>query len=737
MTDNGLGNIPHWGRCAAAGLLLTAGLWAQAPDDSHAAEAPIRVSAQEVVVDVVVHDRHGKMVRNLDPKDVALFEDGVQQEIRSLRLISTQSRQSQPAPTKAGKKAQPASPAPASPLETMNLVCLVFHDLTPESRKRAFEAGLDFIAAESGPNTIIGIFSLSDSGVHPMARFTRNRAELVAALQRGAAGGASAASSSQQLFTAMGQEMTLSINLPSGPASEVGGQSTPQVDFASLGTAVDASVETGTGGAIARNPLGRQEIDYERVAGMREMDAFGWLIAQLSRLPFRKTVLLFSPGVNRPSTEMDHWDRMIKAANAASISFYAVELREDTTASPLAASRAGTQRAAGLSQAQGKPDPIVNGLAAEMARAHQTDLADYAVSTANTHASLVDLVEGTGGLLITDTSKKMLARVMDDAETRFELSYRAAAETFDGSFHRIEVRLARPDLRVEARNGYYAVPQKPGGGALSPDELAGLRALNSKPQPHDVEYRSQALRFRAPDGRPEFAIALEVPMAKLTATAEAAAKSERLHVSLLALVKDSTGRIVDILSTDSPIVVPDAERSSLATGRVQFARPVVLDPGHYTVETAVVDWEAGRSGTSTYAIDAPQQAGPELSTLTLVRRIEDVDAAAAASDPLVSQGKQAIPSLATDLEAGSKPYIFFRVYPDKTAGGRPSLKAQILLDGRLAASQSSELPAPDASGSIPVTIAADARPGSHELRLAVTQGGRSSQQSVKYTVSPK
>ena len=39
-------------------------------------------------MDIVVHDRHGKLVKKLDPRDVTLLEDGVKQELRSLRYVS-------------------------------------------------------------------------------------------------------------------------------------------------------------------------------------------------------------------------------------------------------------------------------------------------------------------------------------------------------------------------------------------------------------------------------------------------------------------------------------------------------------------------------------------------------------------------------------------------------------------------------------------------------------------------
>src|ERR1017187_10524610 len=127
----------------------------------------IRSSVQEVVVDLVVHDKHGKLVKKLDPKDVTLFEDGARQEIRSLQLVAGKEIRAEDFARKS-KGTQQAAPAAAeafNPLRTMNLVCLVFQDLNPETRKWALEAALEFLKNELRANTYIGVFSLDDAGL--------------------------------------------------------------------------------------------------------------------------------------------------------------------------------------------------------------------------------------------------------------------------------------------------------------------------------------------------------------------------------------------------------------------------------------------------------------------------------------------------------------------------------------------------------------------------------------------
>jgi len=702
----------------------------------------IRSTVREVVVDVVVHDRHGKLVRKLDPAEVSVYEDGVRQEIRSLRLVSgkdVRREETEEAPAKEGRP-RPAAPVGLAPLRTVNLVCIVFQDLSPETQKTAFEAALEFLNSELRPNTFIGVFSLSDRGVFPMAQFTNNRTTLAKAIQTAAAGQISTLDSSQQLFTAMGLERELTMNPPPAATSHATSAtpaSPPSVDSAQVNSTMDASMTNDEASDAMKNPLGRRQMAYERVVGTRELHVLRWLVEQLKPLPFRKTVLLLSPGINRPASELDYWQNTINIANEASIAFYAVEITGPTAQSPTAPALAAMRRAGGLSAQQGAAPSMIDPAGNAMDRAQEPDLVQYAAITANTHASLEDLVQSTGGFLITDYSKRMMEKVMDDVQTHYQLTYRPSVEIDDGRYHRIEVKLARKDLAVDARNGYFAAPEPVEGESTGMQELAALRALNATPPPRDFDYRAQALHYRSASGAPRVEVAFDIPVANLGSAAAVAPSAgyQRWHASLLALVKDSTGQIVEQMNSDSPMQVPAAEAESARAGRILFARAVTLLPGHYTVETAVVDWVTGRTSTFTFGVDCAARSGPELSSVVLVRRMDKEPGADVAGDPLDYQDKRIYPSLFTDLASGGQPYIFFRAYPEPGNAAPPTLHAQFLLNGRVAADQTTGLPAPDASGAIPILIQPAARPGQQELRLTLTQGSGTSTQTIRYTLA--
>src|ERR1035438_3079890 len=171
-----------------------------------------------------------------------------------------------------------------------------------------------------------------------------------------------------------------------------------------------------------------------------------------------------------------------------------------------------------------------------MEQAHQDDYVRFGVSSANTQEALRELAERTGGFLIANTNNfdHLLAHVMEEVDTHYEIAYPPKSEREDGHFRKIEVKLARPGSRVETRTGYFAVPDT-GTHPLPPEEIAGLRALDTQPRPHAFDFLSRAYRFRDAGGVAQYAIAFEMPIANLTETPVEATHQHRLHASLLAL----------------------------------------------------------------------------------------------------------------------------------------------------------------------------------------------------------
>jgi VWFA-related protein len=714
-------------------LLIASGS-AQTPQ---APDVVIRSNAREVLLDLVVRDAHGKLVNNLKPQDITVFEDGVRQDVRSFRLVAgsevrvEDERQAAEAKAAATTTASaPVARPPVNPLRTVNVVCLILNDLNADTRAFAFEAARKFVDKELLPNTFIGVFTLDSTGLRPIFSFSNNRDRLLKAVH----------------LASINQLPAMSV----GSAAMLNGLST-QVGVTGLGS-------RGSGD----DPLGSQhDMTFAAAGGLREIDALKGLIGQLGPLPFHKTVLLLSNGFTRPPDQLEYWDSMIRSAIGGGVTFYAADVyglavcQDDPTTDCVAAHDATATATAmlgygvSLSTQQGPtsqehlaPPPGQIGnlgpptlTARTMEQAHQDDYVRFGVSSANMQAALRELAERTGGFLIANTNNvdQLLSHVMEEVDTHYEIAYPPKSERDDGHFRKIEVKLARAGLRVETRNGYFAVPDP--GQPLTPEEMAGLRALDTQPRPHAFDFLSRAYRFRDSGGQAQYAIAFEMPISNLTATAEEGVHAHRFHASLLALVKNADGVIVDRVSKDVPSEVSDEQFEKVRWEFMTYQKAVNLPPARYTVETAVVDHEGNRASTGTFEIDNRQQRGVGLSDLAVVRKLENLTTPADPADPFEYNGKRVLPFVTSNFPVGMRPFVFFMIYPEAGNGAKPVVRVRLLKDGRTIATLRPDVGAPDASGGISMLLKLTDKPGGYEVRATVTQGNSSTERTLQYTLA--
>lgn len=127
------------------------------------------------------------------------------------------------------------------------------------------------------------------------------------------------------------------------------------------------------------------------------------------------------------------------------------------------------------------------------------------------------------------------------------MTYSPTIETYDGHFRRIAVKVARPDVKVQSRSGYFALPYIP-GQTVFPYEVPMLSALSATPPPKAIAFRSGVKFFRATT-----AVVFDVPLKDITMVKDTTAKSFRCNLALLGLFKDSQGEIVKKVTRDVPV----------------------------------------------------------------------------------------------------------------------------------------------------------------------------------------
>jgi VWFA-related protein len=674
---------------------------------------------------------------------VEIYEDGVRQHIKSLKLVSGEEAPAQPAGDAAPDN--PGHPVPM-PLRDLNLVCIVFHGLDAHTKKWAVDAAQEYIRTQLRPGAWVGVFNL-DSKLTPLYPFSTNRTELLRAADKAFFG--TGVDITRAADSVLNSTPNLQLYVPFANVAGRAGGATDKSTTGSVNmTAIaGADVDNSPASNAQRGDLVIERQQFIGVESAKQMDQVKAMIRGLGIFPGHKTVLLFSSGMTTGG-DPEQFQAMVNRAVAANVSIYAFDSNGLNQTSTAQASSIAMQNVASLSQQQGQSVPGINAVAPnigqatgsagyEMGLARQGDYQNNAVRTSDTQAGLRSLAEDTGGFLVANSNdlRKPFQQIAGDVETHYEVDYNPASDKYDGHFRKIEVKLARADLRAETREGYFAIPEGVVTGALRPFEIAGLMTLNAETRPHAFEFQSAAFQYR-PGVTSQSAVVFELPGAALTATAQPEQKKHRLRASLFAVVKDTDGQIVDTFGKDFLYEVPDDQLAGVQASPIDYRHAFNLLAGHYKVESVLLDREAPptRASTSVVEFDSPETKGVGLSSLMLVARADQLTEEPEAGDPLVFKDRELVPMFTGALKSSAKPMLYFVVYPDKSIPEAPRVRVQFLVNGEELEQKQSDLPAPDSSGAIPVLVNAAIKPGNCEIKITALQGFESTTRSVTYTV---
>lgn len=705
---------------------------AQAPPAAEPA-ATIRAESTEVVLEVAVKDQRGRPVKNLKPRDLEVYENGVRQEIKGFRAAGREKVRAKSSPAAAAARRGEA-PA-AHPLRAVNLLCVVFHSVDPASRVRATKAAEELFKEELAPGVYAGVFLLDDHIV-PVAPFSSRREDAIQAVRQAFSGRmVDFDMASEAVLTASPNQFTVSTMID-GAGRTTTAAVTARVTGGEVSrmAVASADVSTGAGANALRGDRARERVDFANISGRRATDQIQTMITRLAPLPGRKAVVLVSNGL-LTTGDPDLYDALAAQAKAAGITIYSLDPTELNETTDSQAANIALAQVAAVSRTQTQIDRAGSSSAgAARNRSRQGDALDVAVRASDRLAALRAVAESTGGFLIANTTEfdKPFQKIFEEMETHYEVSYRPAGLKWDGRLRTIEVKTAHKDWTVESRRGYFALPRFKADEALEPYEVVALAALGRQPQPAPFEFSTAVYAFGGDSGGRQVALAFETAGANITVQKDEARSLARARLSLLALVKNSNGEVVDVYSQDSPYEFALGNLPLMQASAITQAHSLRLPPGRYSVEAAMVDGEGRRASAKTVEFDVPEKAGGlGLSTPMLVQRVEE-GAAADDGDPLVYQGKRVTPLVTAALPETVKPFVYFAVYPQAGSSAKPVVRVDFLVNGKVLASEEAELPPPDASGRVPMLVAPAERPGLCEVRISAVQGASKAVGSVRY-----
>ena len=308
-------------RIGLAGAVLAAsfaGEAQQVPPPRVTGSVTTDVSA--VLADVVVRDKHGMPVKDLQQADFELLEDGVPQTIASFNGIfedtagpgAAAETAPAPAPAAAATAAGPR-PDPMAPAVT----ALVFDRLSPEAQALAIRAAKSYYSGQSKKeaSSYVGVFSIEGS-LRPVTPFTRNVERIDKGLDEMQRRGSASFGIDRERKRQVAQQAG-SAQQTADAATGAAGRGGAQGIGSSPATAALAQMES----RMLTNfeALERDEQGYSQVNSLFA------IIEALRPLPGRKSVVLFSEGVSIPPAVLRLFTGVIDAANRANVSIYTMD----------------------------------------------------------------------------------------------------------------------------------------------------------------------------------------------------------------------------------------------------------------------------------------------------------------------------------------------------------------------------------------------------------------------------
>ena len=695
------------------------------PGQAPSPEVPpvFSTGAQAVVLDIVARDKKGRVVVDLRPAEIEVSEEGQPKSIVGFRFVE---RAPAPAPP------APGAPGVAPAAETSRhptLVTLVFDALDQEGRAFARSAALELLKTENRPDLLFSVFHIGNR-LQLLQQFTPDREAVAAAVERACSvldprGVVPEAQAADRATTAANEAIERAQ--AADDAAMAGGG----------GAAGAAAGQAASEAAMATMELRAIEMARSLERSQRGNSSLFGLFAlarQQQRLAGRKAIVYFSEGLEVPNQLEPLYRSVVSEANRANLSIYSIDARGLLTTSDNDDARRDLRKSMETVRRQVQSR---GGRAVTREDVLAPEVAQDAI-TLNVQGMLGALAESTGGRLIANSNdvRTGLDRALGDLAGYYEVTYDPQLTVFDGSFRRVRVKVKRPGVTLQTREGYFALP--PGEGSVDfPWELPLLQALRASPAPRDFETHTGTYHFGPERDGIRHTLVAEVPLGGLRFEGSGATRTA--HFSVLAVVRDARGVVREHFSQDSPLEVPEKSLEALRRGNAVFTRSFTVPPGRYGVELAVRDQSTKRASVrKSVLVVAPPRPGLMLSSLAVVKRTENVpEGTLESSDPLRNGSSRIVPFVVEPtFQPGETISLFLVAYPG--GDGKTVLTLEFSREGAVVGRSSVELPVADPAGRVPYVATVPTQslaPGRYEVSAVVQRDGESARERAFFTVA--
>lgn len=570
----------------------------------------ISVRSEIVLTNVVARDKQGNVVKDLKTSDFTVFENGKPQKISSfdfqnVDLAAALKEQTTVAGTTSIAKMLERSIGEDKQALRDHRLIVIFFDLSSMQQSdidRGVDSAKEYINKKMAPADLVAVVSL-DTSLKLVQDFTSDQ---------------------KALLRAVG-----SFNGTEGQGFANGGNGDSE------GTADDAS------------SFVADDSEYNSLNTDRSMYAILQVAKSLERVDQRKSLLYFSGGLTRNGIENQASLRAAtNAATRANMSIYSVDTRGLQALPPVGDASTGSTR----------------GTSAYNGAAMQSRLD----SNFSSQETLASLSSDTGGKAFFDSNDfgPAFQAIQHDTEAYYIIGFRSTDQRRDGSFRKLQVKINRPDIKLEYRPGYYA-PADFQHQKNEDRELALNEQLRSDAPAVDVAVYLQALYFRQSDNHFFVPVSLIVPGSQIPFTQ--VKDQSKATIDIIGNVKNAQQIVVG--SARETVKLQLDANQQVQRKNIQYSTGFSLAPGRYHLKFVVRENQSGNMGSFETDINVPDMKKVPLKlSSVLVSNQRTPNNNPRNQSLLVRDGQQYVPNIPHVFRQDQHLYFLYEVYdPAKPA----------------------------------------------------------------------
>jgi VWFA-related protein len=588
----------------------------------------------------MVKDKKGKPVTDLKPEDFVVSENGVRQTIDFFdSTLSSGNDPGQPSPDTGSTGPRPPNNLPR------NIIALVLDGQTTggANLKQVRDGMLKYIRESITVNDSVALFAIS-GGLQLLQPFTQDKAKLTSAVEK--ADGVSTVSKTAEQRGINEAMAAIRDQLAAGPSGEI--------------------TTTAGGSAAAQAMISRRVLEqYVQLRSALSTQQTRPVLAGLAAIceglrgiRGKKTLVMFSQGFVAPQNLDWQVQSTIDIANRANVAVYIIDSGGLTGGTPQSGALVPGSSLSGISAATSQENRIRAGAGESVFDVARQEGLDR-------QQDLLYRISGdTGGQFIKNTNDigAGLERIHEEIRSRYTLAYRSTDPNFDGSFRKLKIEVRRPDVKVLARPGYYAIPASQ-VVPLSPEDrklLANFETISAR---STLPVSWQLNSFRSLPGYYIVPVSFEIP--PLAVEFDVKDKKQRLQLDVLGLVRaQGDEKILTRLGGTFDVELTPTQYQSILNDNIFYRQDVELEPGSYTIDLVVKDRLSGKVAAKRHTLLLPV-ADSEFATTEIVlsRHAEPWTQPLNGPTDVLSAGNVQIrPSPSREFQATDNLIIFFKLY---------------------------------------------------------------------------